>query len=40
MGHFCILILYADIVLKDRLVTYNMEDQTVGWTDYDCKCTP
>ncbi|KAK1431459.1 hypothetical protein QVD17_07918 [Tagetes erecta] len=29
-------ILLGDIVLKDRLVTYNMEDQTVGWTDYDC----
>ncbi|XP_071711739.1 aspartic proteinase 36-like isoform X2 [Rutidosis leptorrhynchoides] len=28
--------LLGDIVLKDRLVTYNMEDQTIGWTEYDC----
>nr|XP_043618200.1 aspartic proteinase 36-like [Erigeron canadensis] len=28
--------LLGDLVLTDRLVTYNMEDQTIGWTDYDC----
>lgn len=36
VGHFCILISIVDLVLKDRLVTYNMEDQTIGWTEYDC----
>ncbi|KAD4584050.1 hypothetical protein E3N88_21651 [Mikania micrantha] len=29
-------ILLGDIVLTDRLVTYNMEDRTLGWTEYDC----
>ncbi|KAK9075136.1 hypothetical protein SSX86_003456 [Deinandra increscens subsp. villosa] len=30
------VMLLGDVVLTDRLVTYNMEDQTIGWTDYDC----
>ncbi|KAJ9546113.1 hypothetical protein OSB04_025820 [Centaurea solstitialis] len=30
------VILLGDLVLTDRLVTYNMEDQTVGWTEYNC----
>ncbi|KAL7582726.1 aspartic proteinase 36 [Lactuca sativa] len=30
------LILLGDLVLTDRLVTYNMEDQTIGWIEYDC----
>lgn len=29
-------ILLGDLVLTDKLVTYNMEDQTIGWTEYDC----
>ncbi|KAJ0681536.1 putative nepenthesin [Helianthus annuus] len=29
-------VLLGDLLLTDRLVTYNMEDQTIGWTDYDC----
>ncbi|KAI3783711.1 hypothetical protein L1987_42797 [Smallanthus sonchifolius] len=29
-------ILLGDLVLTDRLVTYDMEDQTIGWTEYDC----
>ncbi|KVI07478.1 Aspartic peptidase [Cynara cardunculus var. scolymus] len=30
------VILLGDLVLTDKLVTYNMEDQTVGWTEYNC----
>lgn len=30
------LTLLGDLVLTDRLVTYNMEDQTIGWIDYSC----
>ncbi|XP_076926614.1 aspartic proteinase 36-like [Bidens hawaiensis] len=29
-------ILLGDIVMTDKLVTYNMEDQSIGWTDYNC----
>nr|GFA66538.1 aspartic proteinase-like protein 2 [Tanacetum cinerariifolium] len=28
--------LLGDILLTDKLVTYNMEDHTIGWTEYDC----
>ncbi|PWA74151.1 aspartic peptidase A1 family [Artemisia annua] len=28
--------LLGDLVLTDKLVTYNMEDHTIGWTDYNC----
>lgn len=41
IGFYCfnygIFIPYADLVLSDRLVTYDMENQAIGWTDYDCK---
>ncbi|GJR00532.1 aspartic proteinase-like protein 2 [Tanacetum coccineum] len=30
------LTLLGDLVLSDRLVTYDMENQAIGWTDYDC----
>lgn len=28
--------LLGDLVLTDKLVTYNMEDHTIGWTEYNC----
>ncbi|KAI3776335.1 hypothetical protein L1987_46111 [Smallanthus sonchifolius] len=28
--------LLGDLVLSDKLVTYDMENQAIGWTDYDC----
>ncbi|KAJ0741843.1 putative nepenthesin [Helianthus annuus] len=31
--------LFGDLVLSDKLVTYDMENQAIGWTDYDCKYT-
>ena len=27
----------ADIVLKDKIVVYDLENQRIGWVDYDCK---
>ncbi|KAD5960337.1 hypothetical protein E3N88_11809 [Mikania micrantha] len=30
------LTLLGDLVLSDKLVTYDMENQAIGWTDYDC----
>ncbi|XP_071702250.1 aspartic proteinase 36-like [Rutidosis leptorrhynchoides] len=30
------LTLLGDLVLSDRLVTYDMENGAIGWTDYDC----
>ncbi|KAK1406428.1 hypothetical protein QVD17_41726 [Tagetes erecta] len=30
------LTLLGDLVLSDRLVTYDMENNVIGWTDYDC----
>ncbi|KAI3797697.1 hypothetical protein L1987_32960 [Smallanthus sonchifolius] len=30
------LTLLGDLVLSDKLVTYDMENQVIGWTDYDC----
>ncbi|KAK9062839.1 hypothetical protein SSX86_020029 [Deinandra increscens subsp. villosa] len=28
--------LLGDLVLSDKLVTYDLENQVIGWTDYDC----
>ncbi|GKE97107.1 hypothetical protein Tco_1581962, partial [Tanacetum coccineum] len=28
------------IVLTDKLVTYDLEKKTIGWTEYNCKDTP
>ncbi|KAL8245924.1 hypothetical protein R6Q59_007140 [Mikania micrantha] len=30
------LTLLGDLVLSDKLVTYDLENQVIGWTDYDC----
>lgn len=29
--------LIADLALSNKLVVYNLEDQTIGWTEYNCK---
>jgi len=29
----------ADIVLKDKMVVYDLAHQRIGWTNYDCKFT-
>jgi hypothetical protein len=29
--------LCADIVLKDKIIVYDLENQRIGWVDYDCK---
>ena len=31
--------LSADIVLKDKVVVYDLANQRVGWVNYDCKCS-
>ncbi|KAG9135994.1 hypothetical protein Leryth_015848 [Lithospermum erythrorhizon] len=28
--------LLGDIVLADKLIVYNLEDMTIGWTEYNC----
>ncbi|GKA18994.1 aspartic proteinase-like protein 2 [Tanacetum coccineum] len=35
-GKYGSFTLYSYLVLSDRLVTYDMENQAIGWTDYDC----
>ncbi|KAL4578838.1 hypothetical protein LXL04_014969 [Taraxacum kok-saghyz] len=30
------LTLLGDLVLSDKLVTYDIENQVIGWTDYNC----
>ncbi|XP_076902943.1 aspartic proteinase 36-like [Bidens hawaiensis] len=30
------LTLLGDLVLSDKLVTYDIENQVIGWTDHDC----
>lgn len=30
----------ADLVLTDKLVTYDLEKKTIGWTEYNCKDPP
>ncbi|XP_022864630.1 aspartic proteinase-like protein 2 [Olea europaea var. sylvestris] len=30
------LTLLGDIVLSNKIVLYDLENQTIGWTDYDC----
>lgn len=27
----------ADLVLKDKIVVYDLAGQRIGWADYDCK---
>lgn len=27
----------ADIVLKDKIIVYDLAGQRLGWTDYDCE---
>lgn len=28
---------FADLVLKDKIVVYDLAHQRIGWTNYDCK---
>lgn len=30
---------FADLVLKDKIVVYDLARQQIGWTNYDCKFT-
>ncbi|XP_022961001.1 aspartic proteinase-like protein 2 [Cucurbita moschata] len=30
------IFLFGDLVLQNRLVYYNLENQTIGWTDFNC----
>lgn len=30
-------IFFADLVLKDKVVVYDLANQRIGWTNYDCK---
>ncbi|CAA0841105.1 Eukaryotic aspartyl protease family protein [Striga hermonthica] len=32
--------LLGDIVLSDKLVYYDLENQTIGWAQYNCESTP
>jgi hypothetical protein len=27
----------SDLVLSNKLVVYDLENQVIGWTDYNCK---
>lgn len=29
-----------DLVLSNKLVVYDLENQVIGWTDYNCKFKP
>jgi len=29
----------ADLVLKDKIIVYDLARQQIGWTNYDCKFT-
>lgn len=29
----------ADLVLKDKIVVYDLANQRIGWADYDCEFT-
>jgi hypothetical protein len=28
----------SDLVLSNKVVVYDLENQVIGWTDYNCKC--
>lgn len=28
---------FADLVLKDKIVVYDLAHQRIGWANYDCK---
>ena len=32
-----ISLLLADLVLSNKLVLYDLENQTIGWTEYNCE---
>lgn len=29
--------IFADLVLKDKVVVYDLANQRIGWVNYDCK---
>lgn len=30
-------LVFADLVLSNKLVLYDLENQAIGWTEYNCK---
>ncbi|KAA3458599.1 aspartic proteinase-like protein 2 isoform X1 [Gossypium australe] len=36
LDRFCLDLCSADLVLKDKIIVYDLANQRVGWTDYDC----
>lgn len=34
----CLVHFFTDLVLKNKIVVYDLSNQKIGWTDYDCKC--
>lgn len=37
INQFFHLFLILDLVLQNRLVLYDLENQTIGWTEYNCE---
>lgn len=37
VNQFFHLFLISDLVLQNRLVLYDLENQTIGWTEYNCE---
>lgn len=35
--HLLYFFVFLDLVLKDKIVVYDLARQRIGWTDYDCK---
>jgi hypothetical protein len=33
-----IFLFAADLVLSNKLVFYDLENQVIGWTEYNCEC--
>lgn len=37
LDRFVLDLCLADLVLKDKIFVYDLANQRIGWTDYDCK---
>ncbi|MBA0875156.1 hypothetical protein Goshw_027127 [Gossypium schwendimanii] len=33
------LTILGDLVMKDKIIVYDLEKQRIGWVNYDCKCS-